>query len=731
MADAHHTTEFAQVLAAERERIARQRAYRGTGDGPLVGLSLSGGGIRSACFALGVLQGLAEREALPRVDYLSTVSGGGYAGAALTWFRRHGRAFPFKAMSPGTPLDFIRRHASYLDPSPRMTLLALAAVVLQQMLVSLFVYGSLLVGFFFLLDYVDRLLRPVKAIAGLYVESPTLDLLLPATNVASLVTFGLVALFVLSALWTTVATFLLRFRRDRSDVPRRNYVIRLRSQRRATRLLRSTLIAAVVASVPLLSLLWSIWIEEAWARGTLFGIMTAVAGLIGSVGLRSREERDDGGARPALQSMRMYVVMLVLLYGILLFSYTAALAIGRGGAVWTIAFVPIGILLGLLTAPNTHGSHRVYRDRLMETFMPNADAVTAGGWQPASEAAGFPLHRCSGETTVGPYHLLNASLTTTSSENARLRGRGADSFVLSPLYCGSAATGWASTGAWNRGTLSLATATAVSAAAADPHAAVGGHGATRGPLLSMLLAMLNLRLGFLAPNPNPGVRKPWLGLRPNLIVPGFFQNVLGLNLAETRPYIELADGGDFENLGIYELVRRRLDVIVAADGSQDGTLGFEALGNVVERVRADFGVTIGFEDPDRDLNGVIHGSGGLGTASRTYDFTRRAWAIGHVRYPAEGGLPEKDGLLLYVKATVFAGVPVDVLAYKAAHPEFPHESTFDQLFDERKFEAYRALGRAAVLSMLADDVAIGALALTRPSAPGRERAVAEFDPSPR
>ena len=125
MKDAHYTAEFARVLAAERERIERQRASRGAGDGPLVGLSLSGGGIRSACFGLGVLQGLAERGALPRVDYLSTVSGGGYAGAALTWFRRQGHAFPFATMSPGSALDFIRRHASYLDPSPRMTLSAL------------------------------------------------------------------------------------------------------------------------------------------------------------------------------------------------------------------------------------------------------------------------------------------------------------------------------------------------------------------------------------------------------------------------------------------------------------------------------------------------------------------------------------------------------------------------------------------------------------------------------
>ena len=51
----------------------------------LVGLALSGGGIRSAMFSLGVLQALAGRNLLKYVDYLSTVSGGGYIGSSLTW----------------------------------------------------------------------------------------------------------------------------------------------------------------------------------------------------------------------------------------------------------------------------------------------------------------------------------------------------------------------------------------------------------------------------------------------------------------------------------------------------------------------------------------------------------------------------------------------------------------------------------------------------------------------
>src|SRR5690348_8205268 len=49
----------------------------------LAALCLSGGGIRSAAFCLGVLQALAEKCLLRRFDYLSTVSGGGFVGGWL------------------------------------------------------------------------------------------------------------------------------------------------------------------------------------------------------------------------------------------------------------------------------------------------------------------------------------------------------------------------------------------------------------------------------------------------------------------------------------------------------------------------------------------------------------------------------------------------------------------------------------------------------------------------
>ena len=47
---------------------------------------------------------------------------------------------------------------------------------------------------------------------------------------------------------------------------------------------------------------------------------------------------------------------------------------------------------------------------------------------------------------------------------------------------------------------------------------------------------------------------------------------------------------------------------------------------------------------------------------------------------------------MYVKATLRGDEPVDVLEYHGSHPDFPHESTANQFFDEAQWESYRRLG---------------------------------------
>jgi hypothetical protein len=99
---------------------------------PTSGLCLSGGGIRSGTFALGVMQGLARLGVLGQFDYLSTVSGGGYTGGWLTaWLHRQGpggRGRTLRALDPAQaaaetggidapPLDYLRRTCRYLAPT--------------------------------------------------------------------------------------------------------------------------------------------------------------------------------------------------------------------------------------------------------------------------------------------------------------------------------------------------------------------------------------------------------------------------------------------------------------------------------------------------------------------------------------------------------------------------------------------------------------------------------------
>ncbi|WP_166299287.1 hypothetical protein [Bradyrhizobium sp. 2S1] len=63
------------------------------------------------------------------------------------------------------------------------------------------------------------------------------------------------------------------------------------------------------------------------------------------------------------------------------------------------------------------------------------------------------------------------------------------------------------------------------------------------------------------------------------------------------PYVYLSDGGHFENLGAYEMIRRRCKFILISDAACDPDFGYEDLGNLVRRVSIDFGERIKFRPP--------------------------------------------------------------------------------------------------------------------------------------
>ncbi|OZA40970.1 MAG: hypothetical protein B7X81_14605, partial [Hydrogenophilales bacterium 17-61-76] len=190
------------------------------------------------------------------------------------------------------------------------------------------------------------------------------------------------------------------------------------------------------------------------------------------------------------------------------------------------------------------------------------------------------------------------------------------------------------------------------------------------PALTFLMTVFNVRLGHWSPN--PANENHWTQHDPPFGGIYLLSELFG-RTQHTSPFVYLSDGGHFENLGIYELVRRRCACIIAIDAGEDGNSHFDDLGNAIRKCYADFGVVIDIHAEDLE-NGYS--------------------AVGRVIYPfsAETAEQPPEGCLIYIKPRLTGAEPADLLNYKCTHPGFPHESTRDQWFDESQFESYRKLG---------------------------------------
>jgi hypothetical protein len=174
---------------------------------------------------------------------------------------------------------------------------------------------------------------------------------------------------------------------------------------------------------------------------------------------------------------------------------------------------------------------------------------------------------------------------------------------------------------------------------------------------------------------NPGVHgnETFHRAYPKFSVTPLVAEALGLSDARHR-YVYLSDGGHFENLGIYELVRRRCRYIIACDAEQDAAMTFAGLGNAIRKCRTDLGVEISISATRiRPIGGAM---------------SSLHCVLGDITY-GDGS----QGTLLYLKASVTGDEPADVLEYAARETAFPHHATLtDQFFDESQFESYRKLG---------------------------------------
>ena len=373
----------------------------------------------------------------------------------------------------------------------------------------------------------------------------------------------------------------------------------------------------------------------------------------------------------------------LLIYGGLLLSfYVADKVVAVRGDLGIAILLFFTIIYGWFVNLSYVSIHRMYRDRLMEAFLPDPEPSQIAKPAPAAiEADGAVMHGIwDHDKPNGPYPLVNTNVILVNSSDRTRKSRGGDNFILSPLYCGSAASGWLRTDRFMQGKLTLATAMAISGAAANPNTGVAGKGATRGRALSLLMSILGISLGHWVAGPHVGAH----GIRrPNHFWPGLYV-LLANGFRRSRDYLMLSDGGHFENLGLYELIRRRMRLIVLCDGGQDNEYRFADFEALIRRVEADFGATIRFE-PSQHLEHLMpKDDAGYPPGTKV---AKRGYIVGTIRYC--NGV---KGVLIYLKTTTIAKLSLKTKGYQADHPDFPDQPTADQFFDEEQFEAYRELG---------------------------------------
>jgi hypothetical protein len=357
-------------------------------------------------------------------------------------------------------------------------------------------------------------------------------------------------------------------------------------------------------------------------------------------------------------------------------------------------------IIGFFTNPNALSFHRYYRKQLADLFL-----------KFSGESENIPLKdvfnaQGNAKDYIAPYPLINTCLNLQNpSGDEKFKGtKASDYFLLSPMFCGSKLTAYVPTSKYHDyQRMTLPAAVTVSAAAVNP-----GMGVYSSKLLSIVMTLFNARLGFWITNPLEVEKSKTIVWWPIY----FFKELLG-RIGTNNKKVNISDGGHIENLGVYELLRRNCRLIVAFDAGEDKFYGFSDLNNLLIRARNELGLEIRFRE-DQQPEKILRPE-----PSQVYSKQRFAIADIYQWWVDEKIIkdgketpnirnfeePKKVGTFVYVKSSVLAPMGKPYLSekedylkygtykYKIYHPDFPHEPTSDQFFDEIQWEAYYQLGQ--------------------------------------
>lgn len=426
-----------------------------------------------------------------------------------------------------------------------------------------------------------------------------------------------------------------------------------------------------------LALLWHLAINvdslgaSAGAAIVSGGIFATLRNWIGVALRRPKEAGITDRLKPYLPQLLAYLTI------VLAAAATGQLLIRVCGEDWLKWWVAGAVMLALMVLalfinPTEFGLHGFYRERISRAY---AGACNLTDKQHADQNRSTEPKkgddRRLAELVGRPLHLVCCAANDLVGDQVETLSRGSRSAVLSK-HGFSIGRYWAPVAALQLGS-------AVTASAAGFNSNMGNVSKQVGPVVSFLMTALNLRLGRWIRHPasaSEGHRR-WPGLL-------LYREMLGLTSSSgTVPPdgpvpllmrdVHLSDGGHFENLALYELIRRHCRYVLVSDCSEDPAVAFDDLGNALRRVREDFGVDISLDvEPLRP---------------KPDGWSRQHVAVGTINYS-----PTDRGILMYVKPTLTGDEPPDVLQYKTRNKAFPHEGTGDQFYDEAQWESYRRLG---------------------------------------
>jgi len=370
---------------------------------------------------------------------------------------------------------------------------------------------------------------------------------------------------------------------------------------------------------------------------------------------------------------------------------------------WSAVFILLSWVMARYININRFSLAAMYRDRLIRAYLgasnPKRKVNSFTGF---SQTDNFQMHSLN--PALRPFHVLNLTLNLVGGNRLSWQQRKAESLTISPLHCGSANLGYRDSSQYGgKDGISLGTAMTVSGAAASPN--MGYHSS---PIIGLIMTLFNVRLGAWFGNPGIAGGKSWKNEGPRSAVASLVSEAFGLT-TDASEYVYLSDGGHFENLGIYEMILRRCATIVVIDSGCDADFTYEDLGNALRKIRIDLRIPITFDED----------------SSSPLRERKKRCALATIHYSAVDQ-NSRDGQLLYIKPMFLGHESPDVASYHASHPEFPHQSTAEQWFDESQTESYRMLGlhtidemfrgwNGGLLSELKKQVEEGYLGIDKPA----------------